>query len=204
MVTSTIFGTLLIVLFSVIVGVATSYVPHVIPFLLYKKKKQTESLTYIKPTPFGHNVSISGATRKIYETFSGLQPWVGPSPASWPVAYPQKWEVTTYEDDKYFYARLIFHEYVLWMSFDFPYMLVKINKKNIPSGYDISKRDDQLRLCWNWTYQNLHQYDCYTDLGFASPKLESINGHTVTFNCDGGDTYSYEKYLLLSDENDPW
>lgn len=147
-------------------------------------------------------MKVTGARLLMNEVFTGLCPWVGPSPASWPIANPQKWEVTLYEDDNFYYARLIFHEYVLWLSFDYPYMLVKLPKGSVPVGYDMTKRDDQLRLMWNWTYQNMHAYNQYTDLGFGAPVLNSINGHAVEFT--GYDTYTYDKYVLLSDESAKW
>ena len=167
-----------------------------------RAKRLKSSAANISKLPLDHDIKVNGARKLLDEVFTGLCPWVGPSPASWPIANPQKWEVTLYDDDSFYYARLIFHEYVLWLSFDYPYMLVKLPKTRVPSGYDMTKRDDQLRLMWNWTYQNMHAYNHYTDLGFAAPVLNSINGHSVEFT--GHDTYTYNKYVLLSDESAKW
>lgn len=202
---TTFFTSLLIVLACTFWGCLCSLaVPYII-FILYKvgkaRKLGTKQLK-TERSPLDHDIVVEGARKLMDEKFSGLCPWVGPSPASWPIANPQEWEVVLYETNTHYYARLIFHEWVLWWSFDYPYLLVKIAKDRIPSGYDMTKRDDQLRLMWLWTNEGLHGWYDFKNIGFPNQVINTINGKSVEFT--GFDTYTYKEYELVSDASSKW
>lgn len=195
----------LLIIMCVLWGCACAFVVPYITVILYKytnKYKFINKKFKTDRVPLDHSVLVRGAHKLIDEKFSGLCPWVGPSPASWPIANPQEWEVTLYEDDEFYLARLIFHEWVLWWSFDYPYLLVKIRKTAVPSDYDMTTRDGQLRMMWQWTYQGLHGWYDFKNLGFPNQVINTINGNYV--EVEGYDTYSYEKYELISDASDKW
>lgn len=163
----------------------------------HKSRKKKMQLNSVSRGDLDRDINVWGCRTIIDTKYTGAQPWVGPSPASWPIAIPQEWEVKLSEDDNYYYARLIYHEYMLWWSWDEPYILVKLNKSRVPDLHDENNRG---KVLWDITYNRLHCYDTY-HYGLDNPVLQNINGHTVFF--DGVD-YKYYKYVLISDENDRW
>jgi hypothetical protein len=145
-----------------------------------------------------HDIKLYNLKKIIDTTYTGIQPWVGPSPASWPIGVPQKWEVALFEDDTHYYARLIYHEYMLWWSWDEPYIVVKLNKSKVPDLHDESNRG---KVLWDITYNRLHGYDTY-HYGLDAAIIEHINGHSVLlspyYNC------SYYKYDVICNADDRW
>lgn len=183
---------------SVIVGNLIAMI--ILSFIIYfsiKTFKSKNKTLILSPSNLDRDIYVDNCSTIIDASYTGIQPWVGPSPASWPIGVPQKWEVKLCEDDTHYYARLIYHEYMLWWSWDEPYLLVKLNKSKVGDLHDESERG---RVLWDITYNRLHQYDDY-HYGLDKPVLQNINGHEVHF---GGVRYHYEKYQLLSNEDDQW
>lgn len=183
---------------SVFIGnLITILVLFVIVYLSNKSYKKKAITTRLTPTNLDKDIFIYDCNTIIDTYYTGIQPWVGPSPASWPIGVPQKWEVTLCENDTHYYARLIYHEYMLWWSWDEPYLLVKLDKKKVGDLHDTNERG---KVLWDITYNRLHQYDSY-NYGLDKPVLQNINGHEVQF---GGVNYHYEKYQLLCNADDQW
>lgn len=143
-----------------------------------------------------HDIYVANVTKICDEKKTGFDVIVGPT--GWPWGDPVEWEVALYEDSDCYYARLIFHEYMLWWSFDDPYIVCKIPKKNV-SG-DLAK-DEKLRydVLWRITYVTLRSYDYSPYMPNAI--VQKINGHTVSFGDYG---CRYEKYFVICDESNKW
>lgn len=188
----------LIIFFAVLLGDLAIIYGLYFAGKLTKKRHQKENASFSKAiSDLDKDIDVWGCRTIIDTYYTGIQPWVGPSPASWPIGIPQKWEVKLSEDDTHYYARLIYHEYMLWWSWDEPYILVKLDKTKVPDLHDESNRG---KVLWDITYNRLHCYDNY-HYGLDKPVLQNINGHTVFF--DGVD-YKYYKYVLISNEDDRW
>lgn len=161
------------------------------------KKGAEQSLSFCQ---LDHDIYVSDDSTKVIcsEEITGWSPSCGPSPAGWPMAFPYKWEILLCESDHFYFARLIFHEYVLWMSFDYPYVLCKIPKA---------------RTTGDWATSLSHRYSALWDIteqfehGWNNPKtikeaqIYNINGHKVSF---AHDTFGYEKYIVVHDTEFPW
>lgn len=147
-----------------------------------------------------HDIYVSeDSTRYICnETLTGWDASCGPSPAGWPMAFPFKWEVYLVESNNYYFARLIYHEYVLWMSFDYPYVLIKI-PKSMTTGNWATNKHERMTALWDITNEYEHGWDNPDCI--EHPQCYIINGHTVNF---GGVDFRYEKYQVVSDANHPW
>ena len=130
------------------------------------------------------------------DTKTGFDVTVGPT--GWPVGSKLEWEVLLYEGTDNYYARLILHEYMLWWSWDDPYLLVKIPKKNVSGD---PKNDEKFRwqMLWDITHATGRSYNYSPYVPNAT--IREINGHTVTF---GLYWFSYGKYLVICDESAPW
>ena len=109
-----------------------------------------------------------------------------------------KWEIALYEGDDDYYARLILHEYMLWWSWDDPYLLVKIPKKNV-SGDPVNDEKFRWNMLWKFTYATARSYNYSPYVNDAV--IREINGHTVSF---GPYVFSYYKYLVIHDTSSPW
>lgn len=125
------------------------------------------------------------------DTKTGFDVIVGPT--GWPVGSKLEWEVLLYEGTDNYYARLILHEYMLWWSWDDPYLLVKIPKKNVSGD---PKNDEKFRwqMLWDITHATGRSYN-YSPY-IPNAMIQEINGHTVTF---GMYQFSYSKYLVICD-----
>ena len=130
------------------------------------------------------------------EKRTGFDVTVGPT--GWPVGSDLEWEVALYEGSDAYYARLILHEYMLWWSWDDPYLAVKIPKRNVNGD---PRNDEKFRwnMLWEITYAIGRSYD-FTPYITCS-HISHINGHTVYFAKWG---CHYEKYLVISDYNCDW
>lgn len=158
---------------------------------VFKKKNLDFDITNLD-----HDINITNAKLLINEAKTGFDIDVGPT--GWPVGVNQLWEITLYEDDEFYYVRMIYHEYMLWMSFDDPYLLCKIPKKNLIGDL---KSDYKYRyqVLWDITYTTLRYYEYEPYM--QNVKIEKINGHTVKL---GNEDYNYNKYLVISDGNYGW
>lgn len=147
-------------------------------------------------TNLDHDINIPNANLVVSEAKTGFDVEVGPT--GWPVGISQLWEITLYEDDEFYYARLIYHEYMLWLSWDKPYLLCKIPKKNLTGDL---KGDYKYRyqVLWDITYTTYRHYNYSPYMPDA--KVENINGHNVRL---GNEDYNYNKYLVLCDPNYTW
>lgn len=147
-------------------------------------------------TNLDHDINIPNANLVLSEAKTGFDVEVGPT--GWPVGVNQLWEITLFEDDEFYYARLIYHEYMLWLSWDEPYLLCKIPKCNLTSDL---KSDYKYRyqVLWDITYTTYRHYDYSPYMPDA--KIENINGHNVRL---GNEDYNYNKYLVLSDPKYTW
>ena len=125
------------------------------------------------------------------DTRTGFDVTIGPT--GWPVGSKLEWEVLLYEGTDNYYARLILHEYMLWWSWDDPYLLVKIPKKNVSGD---PKNDEKFRwqMLWDITHATGRSYN-YSPY-VPNAMIQEINGHTVTF---GMYQFSYSKYLVICD-----
>ena len=125
------------------------------------------------------------------DTRIGFDVTIGPT--GWPVGSKLEWEVLLYEGTDNYYARLILHEYMLWWSWDDPYLLVKIPKKNVSGD---PKNDEKFRwqMLWDITHATGRSYN-YSPY-VPNAMIQEINGHTVTF---GMYQFSYSKYLVICD-----
>lgn len=158
---------------------------------VFKREKLDFNITNLD-----HDINVPDAKLIINEAKTGFDVEVGPT--GWPVGVNQLWEITLYEDDEFYYARLIYHEYMLWWSWDEPYILCKIPKKNL-TGDLKSDYKYRYQVLWNITYTTLRYYEYEPYM--PSAKIENINGHTVSL---GIDDYDYSKYLVLCDPNYIW
>lgn len=160
-------------------------------------KCKKAKLTYCK---LDHNIYIStdSTTTICDEQITGWSPSCGPSPAGWPMAFPYRWEVFLVESPHYYFARLIYHEYVLWMSFDQPYVLVKIPKSHTTADW-ATNTSARYTILWDIT----HKFELgYNDPQcLDSPQVYDINGHYTSF---GNNVFSYSKYVVVHDVNHPW
>lgn len=147
-------------------------------------------------THLNHDIYV-GSTSLICDTEkTGFDVTVGPT--GWPVGSSLKWEVALYEDSNAYYARLILHEYMLWWSWDDPYLVVKIPKVNVPGD---PRNDEKFRwqMLWDITHTVGRSYNFNPYI--KSARIEEINGHVVSF---GRYACRYEKYLVICDNNLPW
>lgn len=163
----------------------------------HEDKNADHALTYCK---LDHDIFVDDATTRLIcrEDVTGWEASCGPSPAGWPMAFPYKWEITLCEDNDFYYARLIYHEYVLWLSFDNPYVLVKIPKVRT-SGDWATNKSAMYNALWNITREFEQGYNSPKCL--KEPQVYNINGHHVHF---AGGTYEYEKYVVVHDTEYPW
>lgn len=127
---------------------------------------------------------------------TGFDVTVGPT--GWPVGSSLEWEVALYEGSDAYYARLILHEYMLWWSWDDPYIAVKIPKKNV-SGNPWSDEKFRWDMLWTITHATGRSYNYSPYINNAN--VRAINGHTVAFGRYG---CHYEKYLVISDYSCDW
>lgn len=131
------------------------------------------------------------------EVKTGFDVTVGPT--GWPVGSKLEWEVALFEGSDAYYARLILHEYMLWWSWDDPYIAVKIPKCYVNGD---PRNDEKFRwqMLWDITYATYRSYNYNPYI--HSTYVRAINGHTVTFGYYG---CHYEKYLVISDTYTcPW
>lgn len=147
-------------------------------------------------TDLDHDITVPDAKLIINEVKTGFDVEVGPT--GWPIGVNQKWEITLWEDHEYYYARLIYHEYILWWSFDDPYILCKIPKINL-TGDMQGDYKYRYQVLWDITYTTYRNYDYKNYMPNA--KVEAINGHTVDL---GGDKSGYYKYLVICDKDHQW
>ena len=147
-------------------------------------------------TNLDHDINIPNANLVINEAKTGFDVEIGPT--GWPVGVSQLWEITLFEDDEFYYARLIYHEYMLWLSWDEPYLLCKIPKCNL-TGDLKSDYKYRYQVLWDITYNTYRSYN-YSPY-MPNAKIENINGHNVRL---GNEDYNYNKYLVLSDPKFTW
>lgn len=163
----------------------------------YQKTAEEKRLTHAN---LDHDIIVGAdsITTICDDQLTGWKASCGPSPAGWPMAFPFRWEVFCAESQNYYFARLIYHEYVLWMSFDQPYVLVKIPKVNT-SGDWMYNESARYTTLWNITREFEMGYNdpkCIT-----SPQVYNISNHYVHF---GNNVFHYEKYVVVNDINHPW
>lgn len=144
-----------------------------------------------------HDINVPNVDKICDEQRDGFDITIGPT--GWPWGDPVMWEVALFEDKDYYYARLIFHEWVLWWSFDDPYIVCKIPKCNVNGDL---RYDEKLRyqVLWNITYNTLRTYEYKPYI--TSPVVQAINGHTVSLG--GYYDCNFYKYFVISDSEHPW
>lgn len=148
-------------------------------------------------TDLDHDISVPNVKKICDEQRDGFDTTIGPT--GWPWGDVVMWEVALFEDKDYYYARLIFHEWVLWWSFDDPYIVCKIPKCNVDGDL---RYDEKLRynVLWDITYNTLRTYDYKPYI--TNPVIQKINGHTVSlgkyYDCN------FSKYFVISDAEHPW
>lgn len=187
-----------IIIFSVISIVIVGFIGYVsyrdVNKVFPSSEQQMEKLTTVGA--LDHDIYVPNVTKICDEKKTGFETYIGPT--GWPWGDPVEWEVALFEDTNYYYARLIFHEWVLWWSFDDPYIVCKIPKVNVNG--DLAK-DEKLRyqVLWDITYTTLrfYEYEPY----MPNAIVQKINGHTVSF---GNYACKYEKYFVICDANHPW
>lgn len=147
-------------------------------------------------TDLYHDIDVYGVSEICDEKKTGFDVEVGPT--GWPVGVSQEWEVALYEDSDYYYARLIYHEFMLWFTFDDPYIVCKIPKCNVDGDL---RTNEKLRwqVLWDITYTTLRTYNYLPYMKDAN--IKHINGHTVSF---GKYACKYEKYFVINDGSHPW
>lgn len=147
-----------------------------------------------------HDIYISDDSLHLIcnEKITGWNPTVGPSPAGWPMAFPYEWEVLLAESPHFYFARLIYHEYVLWWSFDYPYLLCKIPKLRTSADW-ATNTAARLNALWDVTNQFEHGWNAPKCIN--GPQIYNINGHGVSF---AHDTFRYERYVVVHDCDYPW
>ena len=163
----------------------------------YQEARANKALTY---SNLDHDIYISNdsLTTICDEELTGWKPTCGPSPAGWPMAFPYKWEVYLVESPHYYFARLVYHEYVLWWSFDYPYVAIKIPKVRTTGDWATNEIERYNNL-WNITSEFEKGYN--EPKCIKEPQVYSINGHYVSF---GRYSCRYEKYEVVHDVEHPW
>lgn len=164
----------------------------------------TPDLTSVKPKTLqwsigalNHDIYVNESLNCIFDGYkTGFDVTVGPT--GWPVGSDLKWEIALYESSTSYYARLILHEYMLWWSWDDPYLVVKIPKAYV-NGNPATDEKFRWDMLWTFTHATGRSYN-YSPY-VKNVKIESINGHTVSFGRYG---CKYEKYLVISDVNYSW
>lgn len=143
-----------------------------------------------------HDINVGEVSQICNEKKTGFDVEVGPT--GWPVGVSQEWEVALYEDSAYYYGRLIYHEFMLWFTFDDPYIVCKIPKCNVNGNL---RTDIKLRyqVLWDITYTTLRTYNYKPYMPNAV--VQKINGHTVEF---GDFACKYEKYFVICDADHRW
>lgn len=143
-----------------------------------------------------HDIYV-GPVSEICDTKkTGFDVTVGPT--GWPVGSSLEWEVALYEDSQFYYARLILHEYMLWWSWDNPYVVAKIPKVYV-SGDPRNDEKFRWQMLWDITHAVGRSYNFNPYIRCAI--INEINGHVVSF---GRYACRYEKYLVISDINYSW
>lgn len=162
-----------------------------------REQTQEQRLTFCN---LDHDIFVSDDSLTVIcdDQKTGWSPSCGPSPASWPMAFPYKWEVLLAESSHFYFARLIFHEYVLWMSFDYPYVLCKIPKVRTTGDW-ATNLNHRYSALWDITEQFEHGWNRPATI--KEPQIYNINGHKVSF---AHDTFGYEKYVVVHDTDFPW
>ena len=186
-----------VIVAALVLGAVVYTVYHVEKKKEYRTNGAERALKYCQ---LDHDIYISPDTtiNICDETITGWSPSCGPSPAGWPMAFPFKWEVRLVESEHFYFARLIYHEYVLWLSFDYPYVLCKIPKVRTSGDWN-TNTSARYNALWDITEQFEH--------GWNNPKcikeaqIYSINGHHVSF---GNDTFGYDQYVVVHDTDYPW
>lgn len=147
-------------------------------------------------TDLDHNIYVTNVTKICDEQRDGFDVTIGPT--GWPWGDKVMWEVALFEDADYYYSRLIFHEWILWWSFDDPYIVCKIPKCNVNGDL---RTDEKLRyqVLWNITYETLRSYEYNPYI--PNPIIQRINGHSVTF---GNYSCTFEKYFVICDSEHKW
>ena len=163
----------------------------------HRKNAEKEALSYCQ---LNHDIYVSEDTTVTIcdEQITGWSPSCGPSPAGWPMAFPYKWEVRLCESNHFYFARLIYHEYVLWMSFDYPYVLCKIPKVRTTADWT-TNRTARYNALWDITNEFEHGWN--EPKCIKEPQIYAINGHKVHF---ANDTYEYKEYVVVHDTEYPW
>ena len=148
-------------------------------------------------TELDHDIWVSEPLKCIfYGDKTGFDVTVGPT--GWPVGSDLRWEIALYEGSDDYYARLILHEYMLWWSWDDPYLLIKIPKRYV-DGDPVGNEKYRWDMLWDFTYATARSYNYEPYVRDAV--IQKINGHTVSF---GPWVFSYYKYLVISDNCSPW
>jgi hypothetical protein len=143
-----------------------------------------------------HDIYV-GSVSEICDTKkTGFDVTVGPT--GWPVGSSLEWEVALYEDSQFYYTRLILHEYMLWWSWDDPYIVAKIPKAYV-SGDPRNDEKYRWQMLWDITHAIGRTYNFNPYIRCAI--IHKINGHVVSF---GRYACRYEKYLVISDINHSW
>lgn len=163
----------------------------------HRKNAEKEALSYCQ---LNHDIYVSEDTTVTIcdEQITGWSPSCGPSPAGWPMAFPYKWEVRLCESNHFYFARLIYHEYVLWMSFDYPYVLCKIPKVRTTGDW-ATNRTARYNALWDITNEFEHGWN--NPKCIKEPQIYTINGHKVHF---ANDTYEHKEYVVVHDTEYPW
>ena len=153
--------------------------------------------TILGVTQLDHDIYVNEDLFCIYNgAKTGFDVTVGPT--GWPVGSDLKWEIALYRGSDAYYARLILHEYMLWWSWDDPYILVKIPKQNV-TGDPVGDEKFRWNMLWDITYVTFRSYNYSPYINDA--EIKKINGHKVYF---GGYVFSYEKYFVICDKSNPW
>lgn len=142
-----------------------------------------------------HDIYVGNVSEICDVVLKGFDTTVGPT--GWPWTDPVEWEVALYEDANNYYARMIFHEYMLWWSFDDPYIVCKIPKANTGDLRNDEKK--RWQTLWDINYTTLRTYDYKPYM--PNSIVRKINGHTVSF---GKYACKYEKYFVICDQNNQW
>lgn len=173
-------------------------------FCFYKYQKHGERVKDIKVQKFSlkgnanldHDIYVGPVSLICDTEKTGFDVTVGPT--GWPVGSSLKWEVALYEDSEAYYARLILHEYMLWWSWDDPYIVAKIPKCYV-SGDPRGDEKYRWQMLWDITHAVGRSYNFNPYIRCAI--IKGINGHVVSF---GRYACRYEKYLVIYDANHPW
>jgi hypothetical protein len=186
-----------VIVAALVLGVVVYTIHHCEQKKEYRTNGEERALKYCQ---LDHDIYVSPDTTVTIcnETITGWSPSCGPSPAGWPMAFPYKWEVMLCESNNFYFARLIYHEYVLWLSFDYPYVLCKIPKIRTTGDW-ATNTAARYNALWDITNQFEHGYNKPKTI--KEPQIYSINGHHVSF---GNDTFEYNQYVVVHDTEYPW